>query len=379
MNEHTGNPTARALERLTQAAARLSRPATFMEVCGTHTMAAFRSGLHSLMPANVRLLSGPGCPVCVTPQSDIDALIALAGEPGVILCTYGDMMRVPGSRGSLERVRSDGGDVRVVYSATQAVDLARREPGRQVVFAAVGFETTAPATAAALQRAQAAELDNFSLLTSHKTIVPAMAALLSRGEVAVDGFLCPGHVSVIIGAGAYQPIVRRFAVPCVIGGFEPAHMAAALAHLVDLTARGEAKLINDYPEAVHRAGNPAARALLTHYFQPVDARWRGLGVIPGSGLELRPAYRSFDARHRFGVPDRPDCEPRGCRCGEVIAGVVDPPACGLFATACTPINPIGPCMVSGEGTCQAWFRYRRDHIARLRDRSRRPVTAEAKA
>ena len=353
-----------ALARLTDAADRAGRPLTFMEVCGTHTVSAFRSGLHSLMPGGVRLLSGPGCPVCVTAQSDIDRLIDLGGRRDVTVCTYGDMMRVPGRRGSLAEARSAGADVRVVYSSLDAVKLAAAEPARQVVFAAVGFETTAPATAAAVLEAGRRELDNFTALTSHKLVVPAMLALLEAGEIRIDGFLCPGHVSVIIGAEAYRPIVEGYSLPCVVAGFEPAQMAEALAALAEQAAAGRAELDNAYPQVVRAHGNPEAMRIIEQVFEPSDVRWRGLGEIPGSGLELREAFAGFDAARRFGLAMPEDREPSGCLCGAVISGTATPPDCALFGRACTPLHPIGPCMVSSEGTCQAWHKYRRGKPSR---------------
>ena len=350
------------LERWRCAAAAIGRPVRFMEVCGTHTMSAFRSGLHSLMPTNVTLLSGPGCPVCVTAQSEIDQCIELACRPGVILCTYGDMLRVPGSPpvlGSLERARSQGADVRVIYSALDAVSLARANPHRQVVFAAVGFETTAPATAAAILRAQFLGLNNFTVLASHKLVVPAIRALLDGGQVNLDGFLCPGHVSVVIGAEAYRPIVERYHQSCVIAGFEAAQMAEALVRLTELTRHGKPELVNLYPEAVTLHGNQVAQRLLAQVFEPADARWRGLGTIPQSGLTLRNEFQRFDARAQFGLSEAAETEIPGCLCGQVITGRASPADCGLFGRSCTPVHPIGPCMVSSEGTCQAWFKYHR--------------------
>ena len=346
-----------SLSRLNAAAEALGRTVRVMEVCGTHTMSAFRCGLHSLMPPNVKMLSGPGCPVCVTAQGDIDLMIELAAGHDVILCTYGDMLRVPGRRGSLERARSRGADVRVIYSTLDAVELAAEHPDREVVFAAVGFETTAPATAAALRRARRRGVANFSVLVSHKRVVPAMLALLEGGKVNLDGFLCPGHVSVIIGSEAYRPIVDRFRMPCVIAGFEDIQMAASLTCLVEQVRAGRPELVNHYPEAVTSAGNGVALALLDEVFEPIDARWRGLVSIPRSGLGLRGPFQAFDARRRFGLSTPPDREPGGCLCGPVITGLATPPDCTLFGTACTPVNPIGPCMVSSEGTCQAWFKY----------------------
>lgn len=352
-------PVASALDRLNQAAARLRQPVAFMEVCGTHTVAAFRSGLHSLMPSNVRLVSGPGCPVCVTSQGDIDLLLEVAERPGVVLCTYGDMLRVPGSRGSLEEIRSRGADVRTVYSAMEAVDLAQSQPHRQVVFAAVGFETTAPATAVAVLEAQRRGLKNFSILCSHKRILPAMLALLESGQVQLQGFLCPGHVSVIVGSETFRPIVEKYGLSCVIAGFEPVQIAVALARLTELVVEARAALENLYPVAVRPEGNRRAQELLEKVFEPVDMHWRGLDRIPASGLALRPELRMYDATERFALKKQEAPEPPGCRCGQVITARCTPADCRLFATVCTPAHPVGPCMVSSEGTCQAWFKYRR--------------------
>jgi hydrogenase expression/formation protein HypD len=347
------------LARLRDAAAAVGRPVALMEVCGTHTMSAFRSGLHSLLPENVRLLSGPGCPVCVTAQGDIDLLLALAQRPDVTLCTYGDMLRVPSRRGSLEKARAQGADVRVIYSTLDAVAWAQKLPGRQVVLGAVGFETTAPATAAAVLQAEAQGLTNFSVFASHKLVIPAMTALMEAGDVHVDGFLCPGHVSAIIGAHVYEVIVRKYRLPCVVAGFEEIHMAAAITRLVELIRDGRAELVNDYAEAVNAAGNACAIDLLGRVFAPAAVRWRALGELPASGLVLRDAYAAFDAARRFGLAAPADREPAGCLCGKVITGAVSPHACKLFGKVCTPVNPIGPCMVSSEGTCQAYFKYAR--------------------
>lgn len=347
----------RHLDRLAQLARRLDRPLAFMEVCGTHTVNAFRSGLHSLMPENVKLLSGPGCPVCVTSQGDIDALIELAFSARAIICTYGDMLRVNGSRGSLEQARSVGAQVRVVYSAMDAVKLAAKCPGQQVVFAAVGFETTAPATAAAILAAHSQGLNNFTALASHKLIIPAMHALLSAARVNIDGFLCPGHVSIVIGSDAYLPIVRQYGMPCVIAGFEDVQIAQGLARLLEIVASGEAALDNLYPEAVTVAGNTVAQRLLEQVFTPVDVAWRALGRLPGSGLAIRSDFAEYDAAARFDIRPVEAPEPPGCRCGDVITGRCTPEECGLFGRVCTPTSAVGPCMVSSEGTCAAWFKY----------------------
>lgn len=346
-----------ALARLRDAAGGLDRPASFMEVCGTHTVNAFRSGLHSLMPKNVRLLSGPGCPVCVTSQGDIDQLIELALRPDVTLCTYGDMLRVTGAHGSLEQARSNGADVRIVYSALDAVTLAAAEPRRQVVFAAVGFETTTPATAIAIEEADRRWLGNFTVLASHKLMIPAMTALLDGRQIDIDGFLCPGHVSVVIGAEAFRPIVEKYGLSCVVSGFEATHIAAGLARLVELAVARTPALENMYPQAVGAAGNHHAWDAIRRVFQPVDAYWRGLGTLPGSGLAIRPNFARFDARVRYELKATVNREPAGCRCGEVIAGRATPVDCKLFGVACTPARAVGPCMVSSEGTCQAWFKY----------------------
>lgn len=353
-----------ALDRLARAAERAGRPLAFMEVCGTHTVAAFRSGLHSLMPPGVKLLSGPGCPVCVTSQGDIDLLTGLGTrEPrngsAVTLCTYGDMMRVTGSHGSLEQARAAGADVRVVYSAMDAVKLAATDRKRQVTFAAVGFETTAPATAAAVLAAEKMGLTNFTVLASHKLILPAMRALLDSGKVNIDGFLLPGHVSIVIGWKAYAPVAERYRMPCVVGGFEEFQIAAALARLAEMVADGKPGLENLYPEAVTADGNATARGLMERVFEPCDVPWRALGVIPGSGLRVRSRYSLYDAGVRFQLKPVEAPEPRGCRCGEVITGRCTPADCRLFGTACTPTEAVGPCMVSSEGTCAAWFKYGR--------------------
>ncbi len=353
------------LARLHSAAAAAGRNISLMEVCGTHTMSAFRSGLHSLLPVNVRLLSGPGCPVCVTAQSDIDLLIELSRMPNVAVCTYGDMLRVPSRNGSLEKARAAGADVRVIYSTLDAVKWAQMTPERQFVLGAVGFETTAPATAAAVLQAQALGLKNFSILASHKCVLPAMMALLESGDVHVDGFVCPGHVSAIIGVEVYRPIVEKYHLPCVVSGFEELHMAAAITRLVELIRDGKAELINEYAEAVLANGNRSACQLLEKVFEPADVRWRALGTIPRSGLVLREEYRFFDAMQRFHLVMPRDMEPAGCLCGKVITGAVTPHECKLFGKACTPINPIGPCMVSSEGTCQAYFKYARIKGGRL--------------
>ncbi|MBN1461116.1 MAG: hydrogenase formation protein HypD [Armatimonadetes bacterium] len=333
-------------------------PATLMEVCGTHTVAIAKYGLREALPEAVRLISGPGCPVCVTPQDQIDLFIALGGVEGVTLATFGDMVRVPGTTRSLEQARAEGADVLVVYSPMDAVEAAARRPERQVVFFGIGFETTAPAVALAILEAQRRGLANFSVLCAHKLIPPALAALLDS-DVKVDGFICPGHVSVIIGSKAYEPVAAR-GKPCVVTGFEPADVLGSVRMLLTQLAEGRSEVECEYARAVRREGNLKAQELLARVFRPADARWRGLGVIPGSGYELAEDFADFDAARRFEIEAPASEEPKGCRCGEVLCGAIDPPDCPLFGQACTPRRPVGSCMVSTEGACQAWYRYRRE-------------------
>lgn len=337
----------------------IGRRVQFMEVCGTHTVSIFRSGIRSLLPANLRLVSGPGCPVCVTAQRHIDAAISLATRRDIILATYGDMMRVPGRDGSLEALRATGARIHVINSARSVLQLARENADKQVVFLAVGFETTAPATAATVLEADRADLRNLSILMCHKLVVPAMLALLEAGDVPLDGFLCPGHVSVIIGAEAYRPVVERYGKACVVAGFEPEQVLTGILLLLRQVAENRAALENAYTAVVSQHGNPVALELLEGVFVRADAPWRALGVIPQSGLELAPAYQHLDALRRFNVELGEDEDHPACRCGEVIQGKTQPDQCALFASQCTPLSPVGPCMVSSEGTCAAWYKYHR--------------------
>ncbi len=337
---------------------KLARRLRFMEVCGTHTMSAFRSGLRALLPPEVELLSGPGCPVCVTDDDYVDAAIALAQQPGVRVATFGDMLRVPGREGSLEQARAAGADVRVVYSPLDALEDAQRAPSRRVVFLGVGFETTAPAVAWTLRAAEEDGVANYSVLCAHKTMPRAMSALLAGGETRIDGFLCPGHVTAVIGAAAYDGIVRQHGIPCVVAGFEAADMAEGLEMLARQILEGRAEVEIQYRRAVERTPNARATAILAEVFEECDAVWRGLGVIPGSGLRPRARFAAHDAARVF--PDLPRPTPRaptGCRCGDILRGVMTPPECPLFGGRCTPERPVGACMVSSEGACAAWHRY----------------------
>lgn len=342
---------------IAELAGRVGRDVKFMEVCGTHTMVAFRTGLRQLLPASVTLTSGPGCPVCVTDTNYIDAAIDLCRRPGVIVATFGDLVRVPGTHSSLERERAAGADVRIVYSPSDAWVLAREQPGKQVVFLGVGFETTAPTVAWAIWRAHRDRLTNFSVLCAHKTMPQAMEALLKDQEIKIDGFLCPGHVSVITGAAMYKFICERYRIPCVVSGFEAWDMLKSIAMLLAQIVEGRAEVEVEYSRSVTHAGNLAAQQLLAEVFAPSDESWRGIGVIAGSGLAIRPEYAAYDAARVFGIQFGDGHVNPACRCGDVLRGVITPPQCKLFGRACDPTHPVGPCMVSSEGACAAYYKY----------------------
>ncbi len=349
---------AQAQHTIEEACRGLDRQITIMEVCGTHTVSIFRSGIRSILPDNLKLLSGPGCPVCVTDQGYIDTVMQLADRDDCLIATYGDMIRVPGSDGSLE-TRSSRGNVKVVLSSEDALQLARDNPGKTVVFIAVGFETTTPATAVAVKEAAHEGIRNFCILSSHKLVIPAMRALLGGMNDRIDAFLCPGHVSVIIGSGAFAEIVRDYRRPCVVAGFEPLQIIEGLAEICRQLAAGTAELKSIYNAVVTEKGNTAAQRIVAECFEPVDGYWRGVGKIAKSTLALKEPYSRFDAFKRFGLEDKPGKEIKGCRCGEVLCGLIEPIQCPLFGTRCTPQKPVGPCMVSSEGTCAAWFKYGR--------------------
>ncbi|MBT0664073.1 hydrogenase formation protein HypD [Geobacter pelophilus] len=332
---------------------------TFMEVCGTHTMSIYQYGLRGLLPAQVRLISGPGCPVCVTPNSYLDKAIACCRIPGVVVATFGDMLRVPGTSSSLMEERAKGADVRIVYSPLDAVKLAATNPQLKVVFLGVGFETTAPTIAGSILAARQQGLGNFFVLAAHKTMPVPMAALASDPELAISGFICPAHVSTIIGADAYQPLARDYQRPCVITGFEPADVLQGVAMLAAQVVAGESRVEIQYSRAVKPQGNPKARAILDEVFAPCDAEWRGLGMIPGSGLAIREEFASFDAERMLPLTPELSREPTGCRCGDVLKGKITPFDCPLFEQTCTPEAPVGACMVSTEGTCAAAYKYGR--------------------
>lgn len=332
-----------------------------MEVCGTHTVSISRYGLRSLLPSRIRLISGPGCPVCVTAQGDIDLVIMLARDGGghkkCIIATFGDMMRVPGSDSSLMKEKARGADVRMVYSPVDALTIATENPDAEVVFFAVGFETTSPTIAATVLKAQESDIGNFSIISNHKIISPAMHVLLEDPATAIDGFLCPGHVSAIIGIKPYQTIVERYRKGCVVSGFEPLDIMLSTYRLMLQIQEGAPRVEIEYSRVVQAEGNAKALALLSRVFDVTDARWRGFGVIPQSGLTLKDEFSRYDAVKKFGLtaPDVPD--PGACQCGQVLKGIITPPECPLFATVCTPEEPVGACMVSSEGTCATYHKY----------------------
>lgn len=345
------------LQALRRLVAGCHRTMTFMEVCGTHTMAIGQHGIRALLPEQIRLISGPGCPVCVTPVGYVDQALALARRPNTIIATFGDMVRVPGSSSSLQQEQARGATIRIVYSPLDAVTLAEKHPDADVVFLGVGFETTAPTVAGAILTAARKELANFYVLCAHKTMPGPMAVLAGDPELQVDGYLCPAHVSAVIGANAYLPLVEAYRVPCVVTGFEPLDVLQGVLMLTRQVLSGAARVETQYRRVVRPQGNPKARALLDLVFEPCDARWRGIGEIPGSGLQLRTDYARYDAARQLPVAIDPPVEPPGCLCGDILKGKARPNDCPLFRSSCTPENPVGACMVSSEGTCAAEYKY----------------------
>lgn len=331
--------------------------ATLMEVCGTHTVAIARNGIRDLMPEGCKLASGPGCPVCVTANRDIDAVIALARVENVILTTFGDMTRVPGSSSSLLKEQAAGRDVRIVYSPLDALSIAQANPDRPVVFVGVGFETTTPLVAMAIKRAAALGLKNFSVYAAHKNMPGALDVLMGDPELKVDALILPGHVSTIIGIEPYRFLAEKYGIPGVITGFEPLDVLQGIAMLMRQLHEGRAEIENAYARGVMAEGNPVALAAIDDVFETCTATWRGLGPIEGSGYRIREQYAQFDALRRFEPEIEETREPRGCRCGDVLRGIMAPNECPLFRKVCSPENPVGPCMVSSEGSCAAYFRY----------------------
>ena len=361
IDEYRDPAAARRLARAIGAC--VTRPWTLMEICGGQTHSLLRHGIDRMLPESVTLLHGPGCPVCVTPAAAIDQAIALAATPGVTLCSFGDMLRVPGEAGSLLAAKARGADVRMVYSPLDAVALAAAQPEREVVFFAVGFETTAPATAMAVLQAERAGLRNFSLLVAHVLVPPAIAALLGSPDNQVQGFLAAGHVCTVMGTAEYEPIARRFGVPIVVTGFEPLDLLQGILACLRQLEAGRAEVENCYGRTVRPGGNPPAQAAIRQVFAVGPRAWRGMGDIPASGLTLAPAYARFDALGRFPpvAPARP--RPSPCISGAILRGLRKPGDCPAFATACTPDHPLGATMVSSEGACAAYHRYRRPDAA----------------
>ncbi|HEY3364101.1 MAG TPA: hydrogenase formation protein HypD [Symbiobacteriaceae bacterium] len=353
-----GKPTRAWVDRIRTKLSDAGRTVRLMEICGTHTVAIARSGLRGPLAGVVELVSGPGCPVCVTADGEIDRMLAYCDVLGAIVATYGDLIRVPGSHSSLAQRRAEGADVRVVYSAMDAVQMAQAEPGRPVIFLGIGFETTAPAAALAIRAAAVAGISNFFVHSAHKLTPPAMRALLAGGGARLDGFLCPGHVSTVLGEEGFDFLASEYGMAAAIAGFEPMDILLAIDYLTDAAlGRQPAVLGNSYRRWVPPEGNPRARALLAETFAVADAPWRGLGTIPGSGLAMRDEYRRFDAESAFPAEVPTPAPRRGCLCGNVLRGEIRPTQCPLFGQVCRPESPLGPCMVSSEGACAAYYRY----------------------
>ncbi|MCL2550529.1 MAG: hydrogenase formation protein HypD [Actinomycetia bacterium] len=339
--------------------ATVTKPWALMEVCGGQTHSIIRHGIDQLLPDRIELIHGPGCPVCVTPLDVIDKALEIASRPGVIFCSFGDMLRVPGTGRDLFQVRGEGGDVRVVYSPLDALRIAQENPDSEVVFFGIGFETTAPPNAMTVHQAKRLGIRNFSLLVSHVRVPPAIEAIMGSPDCRVDAFLAAGHVCSVMGIGEYPELADRFRVPIVVTGFEPLDILEGVRRAVTQLERGEHTVDNAYSRAVRPEGNPAAKAMLADIFEVTDRAWRGIGVIPGSGWRLASRYRDFDAEHRFSVEGITTLEPAECRSGEVLQGLLKPHQCEAFGTTCTPRTPLGATMVSSEGACAAYYLYRR--------------------
>jgi len=356
LEEFRNHALAKKLSRRIKELAGATR-INLMEVCGTHTMAIHKFGIKELLPENIRLISGPGCPVCVTPNSYMDRAIRMSLEQDVLITTFGDMLRVPGSTKSLEQARSQGGNVKMVYSPRDALALAMKNPAKKVVFLAVGFETTSPTIAATIAEAENNRIKNFFVLVSHKLIPPAMKALVLNKKIGINGFICPAHVSAIIGLTPYQFLADDYNIPCVVAGFEPLDILQGILMLVEMIIEGKAEVKNEYRRVASFSGNKKAQEILEKTFEPADSEWRGLGMIPGSGLRLRKELEYRDAEKMIPVEVEPTKEHKGCGCGEVLQGLIEPPECPLYAKVCNPEKPVGPCMVSSEGTCAAYYKY----------------------
>lgn len=345
------------LEGIRNRAQKINKHITIMEVCGSHTTAIGRFGIRTLLPDNVRLISGPGCPVCVTSIVDVDRALQIARQKNVIFATFGDMLRVPGTGStSLQDIRADGADIRVISSPAQCITLAENHAGKEIVLMGIGFETTSPAIASVIKTLKKKDIGNVSLFSVHKTIPPAIKALLDDPGLSLDAFLCPGHVSTIIGEQPYE-IIPKKGCAAVITGFEPVDILEGIYLILGQILSGDLKVQTQYVRGVSPQGNIRALSLLDEVFEPADATWRGLGIIEKSGLTLKGDYTAFDALRRFDLPDFVSEEPPGCRCGDILRGMILPEECPLFGNRCTPADPVGPCMVSSEGTCAAYYNY----------------------
>jgi len=357
MNNSTLNTSSEIQTLIKKIHEHCNTPMCIMEVCGTHTMSIFKHGIRSLLPSNLELLSGPGCPVCVTPQSDIDRFIQAARQKNVIIASFGDLFRVPANNSTLLKERSEGCDIRVVYSPMDALDLARKNPAMSIIFLAVGFETTAPAIAATIIMAHTEQISNFFILSAHRLVIPALELLIKHPDTHIDGFILPGHVSTIIGEIAYKHIPEKFKTGGVIAGFEAFDIVYAIHQLIMQIIKKSPYIENAYIRAVKPEGNTKAKKLMSNVFDITDASWRGIGIIPNSGLVLNEKYSLFDAANKFELELNESDNPKGCQCGEVLMGLIKPCSCKLYKKVCSPSNPVGPCMVSSEGTCAAYFRY----------------------
>lgn len=347
------------IEVIEKLSKKIQRQINLMEVCGTHTVSIFRHGIRSLIPSNIKLLSGPGCPVCVTPVEDVDRMLYISKQPDVILATFGDMMRVPGSDGSLYKAKAEGVDIRMVYSPLDALKIAENNKHKKIVFFAVGFETTSPLIAATLFEADRKNIENFYIYSVHKLVPPALEVLVNTEELKLDGFILPGHVSTIIGSKVYEFIPLQYKKACVITGFDADDILYAIAMLLKQISDNEPKVEIQYKDAVKPDGNPKAIEFINKYFEPADSNWRGIGIIPKSGLKLKEEYAYRDAQKIFNISGIKAKEPQGCKCGLVLRGIKLPTECPLFAKICTPENPVGACMVSSEGSCAAYYKYGR--------------------
>jgi hydrogenase expression/formation protein HypD len=342
---------------ISQIQRRSKTPARFMEFCGGHTVTIFRYGIRQVLPKTIEMVSGPGCPICVTANADLDKAIALSQIPEVIITTFGDMLKVPGSNSSLQEVKADGAEVRTVYSTMDALKIAGDNSDKSVVFLGIGFETTAPTIAASILQAEEKGIKNYYVLSLHKLCPPVIRALLDWGEVKLDGLICPGHVSAIIGSRPWEFIARDYGIPCVVSGFEPLDILQSVDMLVAQVENDKSEVEIAYRRGVQPEGNQQALRLMEQVFEPCPAQWRGMGEVDHSGLKLREKYQRFDAELAFDINPGPTQEPVGCICGDILRGVKTPADCRLFGKTCTPENPVGPCMVSAEGSCSAYYLY----------------------